>query len=376
MIFEKYFDSNATLPMSDFHRKTLMDRLGPMANASSIHGFGRKSKDMLEECRERCAQYLVVDHREIFFTSGATEANHLAIRGVAQQAKQNHLNTSVYYSQLEHPCVLDAVSQASFEQKIEIQLSKSGQPNFEEINDSLQSGDLIICMAANNETGQIFDLETISNNCESKNCHLHVDMVQIPGKHDVSLEKISSASFSGHKFGAAKGIGVLYKNRRLEFPPLFNGSQEKGFRAGTENLLGILSLSIAIEELEKRQSDWREHSLILRNHFESRIKKAFPWVNICCENEDRLVNTSNICFEGIEGESLLFSLDLLGYGVSLGSACSSGSVEPSHVLLALGYSEKRARSSLRFSFSHHNTMKSVDGLVDDLVKIVKRLPRK
>ena len=106
-----------------------MDRLGPMANASSIHGFGRKSKDMLEECRERCAQYLEVDHREIFFTSGP-EANHLAIRGVAQQAKQNHLNTSVYYSQLEHPCVLDAVSQASFEQKIEIQLQQIGSAYF------------------------------------------------------------------------------------------------------------------------------------------------------------------------------------------------------------------------------------------------------
>mgnify|MGYP001294914749 FL=1 len=271
---------------------------------------------------------------------------------------------------------MDAVSQASFEHKIELELNSSGQPKFDQISDGLQSGDLVLCMAANNETGQVFDLETISNNCESKNCHLHVDMVQLPGKLDICLNKITSASFSGHKFGAAKGIGLLYKSRGLEFPPLFNGSQEKGFRAGTENLIGILSLSVGIEELEKRQSEWREQSLMLRNHFENRIKFALPWVNICCENEDRLVNTSNICFEGVEGESLLFSLDLLGYGVSLGSACSSGSVEPSHVLLALGYDEKRARSSLRFSFSHHNNLKSVDDLVDDLVKIVKRLPRK
>ncbi len=374
--FEKYFDANATLPMSEFHRQVFLEQLGPMANASSVHGFGRRSKDLLEECREKCARYLNVDHREVFFTSGATEANHLAIRGLAKQATQNNLRSTVYYSQLEHPCVLDAVSQASFNRVIELRINESRKPDFSAIVEELQANDLVICMAANNETGQVFDLDEIAEVCKSRACYLHVDMVQVPGKLELSLKNVSTASLSGHKFGTVKGVGILYKKRGLEFPPLFNGAQEKGFRAGTENLLGILSLSIAIDELETKHSQWREHGLMLREHFEGRIKEAFPWATICCEEHDRLVNTSNVCFEGLEGESLLFSLDLLGYGVSLGSACSSGSVEPSHVLLALGYDEKRARSSLRFSFSHHNTVNGVDRLVDDLCKIVERLPRK
>tara|TARA_Y100000589_G_scaffold123495_1_gene117864 strand:+ start:586 stop:1722 length:1137 start_codon:yes stop_codon:yes gene_type:complete len=374
--FEKYFDSNATLPMSEFHKQAFLEQFGPMANASSIHGFGRRSKDLLEECREKCARYLKVDHREIFFTSGATEANHLAIRGLAEQSNRNSVKSSVYYSQLEHPCVLDAVNQASFKGVIELSINANGEPDFPKIIDQLKANDLLICMAANNETGRVFDLGEIAEICRSKACYLHADMVQTPGKLDISLDNISTASFSGHKFGAAKGIGIFYKQRGLEFPPIFNGSQEKGFRAGTENLLGILSLSIAIDELQIRQSQWREHSLMLREHFEDRIKNFFPWATICCERQARLVNTSNVCFEGLDGESLLFSLDLMGYGVSLGSACSSGSVEPSHVLLALGYDEKRARSSLRFSFSHHNTKESVDDLVDDLRKIITRLPRK
>ena len=374
--FTKYFDSNATLPISDFHKESLIEQLQPFGNASSLHGYGRKAKDMLEACREKCAQFLGVDYREIFFTSGATEANHIAIRGLSQQRIKDGKSVRLFYTQLEHPCVLDAINAVADAEKIELQLDADGPPVLDGVCESLDAGDIFVGMAANNETGHLIDYSSITKLREKSRFDFHSDMVQMPGKCQFDMHGVSTASFSGHKFGAIKGVGFLFKRRGLDFPALFKGSQEKTFRAGTENLTGILSLSIAIDELSEKQSQWQQHSHNLRNHFEERLVSALPWVKIYAADRPRLSNTSNVCFDGIDGESLLFSLDLLGLAVSLGSACSSGSVEPSHVLLGLGYTDKQARSSLRFSFSHHNTLESVDDLVDQIAKTVNRLQRK
>lgn len=374
--FAKYFDSNATLPISDFHRSTLLENLEPMGNASSLHAYGRRAKDLIETCREKCARYLGVDHREIFFTSGATEANHIAIRGLSKILLEAHGQVRLFYSQLEHPCVLDALASVEGVTKIELSLDRFGQPQFDSYRSSLGAGDLVICMAANNETGHLIDFVDLHSSKSTQEFELHVDMVQVPGKCKFAMSGFTTASLSGHKFGALKGIGILFKKRGVDFPALFKGSQEKTFRAGTENLIGILSLSIAIDELLEKEKQWQAHTKRLRDHFEQRIQNELTGINIYGLASDRLINTSNVCFEGIDGESLLFSLDLLGYAVSLGSACSSGSVEPSHVLLALGYTESQARSSLRFSFSHHNTLEGVNSLVDAIVKTVRRLPRK
>ncbi len=344
-------------------------------NPSSVHSLGRSVKGLIEEAREEIADYLGVSHKEIYFTSGGTESNHLALRGYA------HLHgspeKSILYCGVEHSSVLGALSilESDGFSLVKIPVDSNGVPDLARIEAELPGAFLATFMSVNNETGVKLPLAAISDLCTSHDVCLHTDRVQELGKGSISLDGVSMASFSGHKIGAAKGIGVLYKVAGIEIKPLLaGGSQEKSLRAGTENIWGILSLQAAIAVLKEKS--WEKQANEIREYFETAVLEAIPNLRINGSTVERVGNTSNITFLNCEGESLLFSLDMKGCCVSMGSACASGAVEPSHVLLEMGMPADEAKSTLRISFGRCNDRSQADGLIRTLVEVIPRLRKK
>jgi cysteine desulfurase len=370
-----YFDHNATSPVAP---EVLQDLTGSMAevygNASSIHYFGQAAKRRLEGARRAVAARLGCTEREIVFTSGGTEANNLAVFGIARRARgsQRHVVTST----IEHPAVLNACAQLEREgiDLTWLPVDAGGRVAADDVRRALRPSTVLVSiMHANNETGVLQPVDEIAAVARAAGVPFHSDGVQTGGRLRINVRGsgVDLYSISGHKFGGPKGVGALYVRKGLDLAALLHGGHhERDRRAGTENVSGAGALAKAMT----LDFDWGSLAA-LRDRLEKSILSRVPGAIVNGASEHRVPNTSNIRFEGIEGEAMVIALDLRGYAVSSGSACSSGAVEPSHVLLAMGMTAEEARSSVRFSLGPGNTMEQVDGLIEAVVASAAHLRR-
>ncbi len=375
-----YFDHNATTPVAPEVLRDLTATLVEVSgNASSIHHFGQAAKQRLESARREVAARIGCDAREIVFTSGGTESDNLAIFGIARRTivgSAGRVRKHVISSTVEHPAVLNACAQLEREgaEVTYLPVGPDGIVLLSELKRALRPATVLITiMHANNETGAIQPIREIAAMARTSGAVFHCDGVQVAGRIPVNVRQlgVDLYSMSGHKFGAPKGIGALYVRKGIPLEPIsFGGHHERDRRAGTENVPG----ASAIGRAAALTADWTE-TAILRDRLERGILDRVPGTSVNGSVDKRLPNTTNLRFDGIEGEAIVIALDLRGYAVSSGSACSSGAVEPSHVLLAMGLTREEARSSVRFSLGPENTESEVDGLIEAVEASVAHLRR-
>lgn len=346
-------------------------------NSSSIYKLGKQSKKAIEESRNKIAKILNCDPKEIYFTSGGTESDNIAIKGIAKSYKNkgNHIITS----KIEHPAVLETCRQLEKEgfDITYVSVNNDGIIDLEELKRSIKSETILISiMYANNEIGTIQPIQEIAKISKEKNIVFHTDAVQAVGsvKIDVKNLGLDSLSLSSHKFYGPKGVGALYIKQGVKFDSLITGGhQERNKRAGTENVAGIVGMGKAIEIAYEKLEKNNKKITFLRDYYIENIEKRIPYIKINGDRKHRLPGNANISFEFIEGEGVLLYLDLKGIYASSGSACTSGSLDPSHVLLAIGLSHEIAHGSLRITIGKYNTKQEIDYLVESLVEIVNKL---
>ncbi|MFP3880168.1 MAG: IscS subfamily cysteine desulfurase [Dehalococcoidia bacterium] len=368
-------DNNATTQVDDAVREAMLPYLRDEAgNPSSIHKTGAVAREALENSRRQVAKLINAQPRRIIFTGGGSEADNLAIKGVtfAMRDKGDHIITST----IEHPAVLGA---CEFLEKqgyrvTYLSVNETGWLEPEKLRDAI-TGDTILVsiMMANNEVGTILPVEELTAICHERGVLFHTDAVQAVGKIKVDVHKlgVDVLSISGHKFHAPKGIGALYVRKGIELEPLVHGGkQENGLRAGTENVPAIAGLGEAAELATSnlRTSDWIR---VLRDRLESKVRDLVPDARLNGHPEYRLPNTLNLTLPGLRGESIVIALDQNGISLSSGSACKSGSPEPTHVLIAMGRTEEEAHCSVRFSLSRYTTEEEVDYTVSALGEVLK-----
>jgi len=370
-----YFDHNATSPVAPEVLRDLTATLVEVCgNASSIHHFGQAAKQRLENARREVAARIGCDAKELVFTSGGTESDNLAIFGIARRAGKaaKHVVTSA----VEHPAVLNACAQLERDgtEVVYLPVDSDGLVRLEDVKRALRPGTaLVTIMHANNEMGAIQPLREIAALAHSCGAVFHSDGVQMGGRMHVNVKElgVDLYSVSGHKFGAPKGMGALYVRKGITLEAVMvGGHHERDRRAGTENVPG----AAAFGKAASMAFDWAEIAP-LRDRLEQGILTRVSGCHVNGPPEKRLPNTTNIRFDGIEGEAIVIALDLRGYAVSSGSACSSGASEPSHVLLAMGLTPAEARSSVRFSLGPGNTAEQVDGLIEAVAASVTHLRR-
>jgi cysteine desulfurase len=374
-----YLDHNATTPCD----RRVVEAMQPwftemFFNPSSIYQPSQKTKEAVENARKIVAGMLDASPDEIIFTSGGTESNNIAIIGTAllMKNKGNHILTSL----IEHHAVLNTCKflekQFGF-QVTYLGVDKYGIVDPDDVKKAITDKTILVSiMAANNEIGTIEPIEEIGKIAKERGVVFHCDGVQVAGKIPVSVRKLNVDFFSlsGHKFYGPKGIGALFVRKGIKFRPImYGGHQEKGFRPGTENVPGIIGLAKACEIAKQCMEEDEKKERLLRDELEKRILEKIPEVIVNGHPEKRLYNTLNICVKYVEGESMLLHLDFEGICASSGSACTSGSLEPSHVLLALGIPHEIAHGSLRFSFGRSNTVEDVEKTAEVLPKIVENL---
>jgi cysteine desulfurase len=369
-----YLDNNATTPVLpevlDAMRPYFIEHFG---NASSIHHHGQETRAAVERARESVAQLLHCRPTEIVFTSGGTESDNLAIFGLA------HAGDHIVTSTIEHHAVMNACKHLAHKgcEVSSIPVDSRGQVDPDDVKRSLRPNTkLITMMTANNETGVLQPVEEIGKLAAEADVYFHTDAVQAAGKIAVDVNKIGCdlLTISGHKIHGPQGIGALYvrKGTQLE-AMLYGGSHERQRRAGTENVPGIIGLGKAAELADaalERGDDQKVAAL--RDRLEN-VLRQIESTGTNGEGAPRVPNTTNIYFDAIEGESLVIALDLKGLAVSTGAACSSGAIEPSHVLTAMGLSPNQARASIRFSLGKQTTPEDIDFAIELVTKTVARL---
>jgi len=379
-----YLDNSATTPLDPAVLEAMMPYLTTdFGNASSIHTFGQKAKMAVDRARHQVAALLNATRpNEIIFTSGGTESNNLAIRGLVE-ANSRHGN-HIILSAIEHPAV-DSVCEELQKKGVELSVLpvyENGIVRIEDVRDAIREDTILITvMAANNEIGTLQPIAEIGRLVREiretgKKIWFHTDAVQAVGKVTVDVEEIGCdlLSFSAHKINGPKGIGGLYVRRGIRLHTQnIGGRQERGTRAGTENVAGIAGLGEAAEIAGNSLGDIDTRIRSIRDRIESNILEAVPDAIPNGDRVDRLPNIANISFRSIEGEALLIALDMQGIAVSTGSACSSGSLEPSPVIRALGHGDDLARGAIRFSLGHQNTAEQIDILLGVLPDAVARL---
>ena len=373
-----YFDNAATTRLDEDVLKEMLPYLREdYGNASAIYKLGRKSRKAIEESREKIARVLNCKPNEIYFTAGGSESDNTAIKGIAHSYKNkgNHIITS----KIEHPAVLETCKELEKEgfEVSYISVDENGVIDLEELKKAIKPTTILISvMFANNEIGTIEPIKAIGKIAKENKIYFHTDAVQAVGtiKIDVQDLNIDSLSLSGHKFYGPKGIGALYVRTGINFKKLIDGGhQEKNKRAGTENVAAIVGMGKALEMAYEKMDEHNEKIRALRDYYESQVLEKIPYVKVNGNRENRLPGNSNISFRFIEGEGLLLNLDLKGICASSGSACTSGSLDPSHVLLAIGLPHEIAHGSLRISIGKYNTKEEIEFLVQNLVEIVNRL---
>jgi cysteine desulfurase len=375
-----YFDHNATTPVSDEVLKVLIPALaGVYGNGSSIHYFGQVAKQHMEMARRTLAAAIGADAREIVFVSGGTEADNLAVLGSvrANPAARKHVVTT----SIEHVAVLRACAQLEREgvEVTRVPVGGDGLVDVDDIRLALRPETVLVSvMHVNNETGVVQPVARIGALARELGVTFHVDGVQALGKVEVNLSKLPADlySLSGHKVNAPKGVGALFVRRGTRLAPVLHGGHhERDRRPGTENIPGVVAFAHAAEWAVANLDDEAERIRELRDLLEEGIRERVPGVTVNGGAAPRSPNTTNIRFEAIEGEAMVISLDLKGFAVSSGSACSSGAVEPSHVLTAMGLTAECARSSVRFSLGRGNTLDQVDALIEAVAEAAAQLRR-
>ncbi len=382
-----YLDANAGAPL----RPEVVARLRELLsgspglsevlfpNASSIHSHGRRAKKWLAEARDRIALSLGedTDPEQILLTSSGTEANQLAIRSALEPFFRSKQPVHWITSTVEHDSVLQMKSwvESRGGEVTLLEVNDCGAPDISKLRSLIRPGEtrLVSLIWVNNETGVVTDAREAVLICESQKVPLHLDAAQAWGKLAIHVSSLGAkwVTFSSHKIGALGGVGVLWLGRGSKVDSLILGKQEKGRRAGTENLMGIISTGEAAASL--KPASWDERVRPLRDRLEREILDRVPGARVNGAGASRVANTLNVSFSGLVGEGLILALDMAGYSVSSGSACSSGAIEPSHVLLAMGRSKAEATSAIRLSLADVVAWDELEGFVQALEAIVARM---
>lgn len=367
-----YLDNNATTRVAPEVTEAMLPFFKDMwGNPSSMHYFGGQVARHIESARSKVAALIGADASEIAFTSCGTESDNMAIRGAVEAMGRD---TRIITTRVEHPAVLGPCRY--FKEHgyhvVEIGVDSSGQLDVKELREALAGGPaLVSVMWANNETGVVFPLEEIAHIVKESGGVLHTDAVQAAGKASINVGKVpmDMLSMSGHKLHAPKGIGALYVRKGTKLKPfMLGGHQENGRRGGTENVPYIVGLGVACEMAAANMEDETNRVAGLRDKLERELLARCPDASVNGDRAHRLPNTTNISFQFIEGEAILYHLSDLGIAASSGSACTSGSLEPSHVIRAMGVPFTAAHGSIRFSLSRYNTE-------DDIAYVIEHMPR-
>ena len=373
-----YADNAATTPISDAALAEMIKYYGEeYGNASSLHTYGQTAADALLDARERAAKCLGCDPNGIIFTSGGSEADNQAIFSAAaigaKKGKKHIISTAIEHHAILH--TLDKLKKDGFDVTI-LPVDEFGSVTAKQVEEAIREDTcLVTIMFANNEIGTVQPIPEIGKICREKKVLFHTDAVQAAGHLHINIDEmnIDMLSLAAHKFHGPKGVGLLYAKRGIALENIINGgAQERGKRAGTENIPGIMAMVKALEDACDHIDENAERISKMRDRvMESLIK--IPHSRVNGHRTNRLPNNVNMCFEGIEGESLLLMLDMYGIAASSGSACTSGSLDPSHVLLAIGLPHEIAHGSLRLSFSERTTDEEIDYIIEKVPGIVEKL---
>jgi cysteine desulfurase len=374
-----YLDHNATTPLLPEVIERMMAVLrDEFGNPSSVHHFGQQAKAVVDDARSEVANLIGAEPSEVLFTSGGTEADNIAIRGAAEALEttgRRHLVASA----IEHEAVLNtlkALAKRGWRTTL-LPVDQSGIVSPAALREALADDTAVVSvMHANNEIGTIQPIAELARLAHARGALFHTDAVQSAGKIpiDVKALGVDMLSMSAHKFYGPKGVGALWIRRGLRVMPILTGGrQERSRRAGTENVAGIVGMGVAARTASDKMEDEGRRLSALRDRLEAGILRSVPGTAVNGSASARVPNTSNISFDRIEAESLLIALDLQGVAVSTGSACSSGTLEPSHVLKAMGFNAHRAQNSIRFSLGAANTEKEIDHVIAVLPAIVDKL---
>ncbi len=374
-----YLDNAATTRIDDEVLEVLVDiQKNHYGNPSSIYKIGREAKALIENAREVSAKMLNADVQEVFFTGSGTESDNFAIKGIIEAHKQkgNHIITS----KVEHHAVLHTLEYLEKKGDITVtylDVDKDGLVNLEDVKNAITDQTILITiMFANNEIGTIMPIKEIGAIAREKGIVFHTDAVQAAGHVPIDVKdmNIDLLSMSGHKIHGPKGVGLIYIRKGVKIRPLLlGGAQERKRRPSTENVAGIVAFSKAFEKAVGNMEEESEKISALRDRLIDKILKEIPYTSLNGHKTKRLPNNVNITFKFIEGEMLLLSLDSVGIYASSGSACTSGSLDPSHVIMALGVKHEHAHGSLRLSLSKYTTEEEIDYTVEQLIPIVDRI---
>ena len=373
-----YLDHAATTPLD----KRVLEKMLPYftenyGNANSQHSFGQTAKVAVDNARKTIADIIGAKPSEIYFTSGGTESDNWALRGTAKRYKDKGKHLII--SKIEHHAMLTTAKELEKEgfEFSYIGVDEYGSINLDELEKAIRPDTIFIgCMYANNEVGTIQPIEKIVEIAKKHNIVCFTDAVQAMGAIEINVSKlgVDMMSFSAHKFGGPKGVGALYIRNGLDLGKIITGGhQERTRRGGTTNVAGVVGFSEALRLSRESLDKDNEYITGLRDRFIERVESEIPYVKLNGSRENRLSNNADFSFYFIEGESILMMLDLEGIAVSSGSACSSDSLDPSHVLLAMGIPAEYAHGSIRFTFGKDNTLEEVEYTVDKLKEIIHKL---
>lgn len=377
-----YLDHAATTPLDPRVLEAMLPYLSErFGNPSSIHRLGREARQALDEAREVVAGVLNASPQEIIFTSSGTEADNLALKGVAQalflEGKGNHIITSA----IEHHAVLhtcDDLERFGF-QVTRLPVDGYGLVHPEALAEAIRPGTILVSiMYANNEVGTIEPIPELAEVAHRHGIYFHTDAVQAAGALSLDVETlgVDLLSLSAHKFYGPRGVGVLYVRRGVPLlPQMHGGGQERGRRSGTENVAGIVGLAIALRLAQEEREAYNAHCLRLRDRLIAGILERIPSARLNGHPTRRLPNNAHFCFEHVDGESILVGLDQQGICASGGSACTAGALEPSHVLIAIGVPPEVARGAVRFTVGRQNTPEQIERVLDLLPRIIEGMTR-
>ena len=380
-----YLDYNATTPLREEVRLSMVEGLAVYGNASSMHGSGREARAGIEEARKRVGELLNVPAKTIVFNSGGSESNNTVFKTMGALASDKRgapldsLRRVFITSAIEHPCVLNSAKylESLGFTVIFLGVDGEGKINMDQYKKALNEETLLVSvMLANNEIGTIQNIKEIAALAKAAGAFVHTDAVQAVGKIPVNAAElgVDYLTMSAHKIYGPKGAGALYVKEKSPFVPLIHGGhQEDGMRAGTYNNLGIIGFGRAAELAIQGLADYGKHTGALKQKLKNGLLEKVPNIRINGHQTDALPNTLNVSFPGAEGESILLSLDLAGIEVSTGSACASGSLEPSHVLMAIGADPERAHGSIRFSLGLGTSESDIEYVLETLPPIIARL---
>jgi len=379
-----YLDHNATTPLHPEVKKEMIKGMEMFGNPSSMHDCGRQARESIEDARKNIAEFINAAADEIIFVGSGSEANNTVFNLTAccstlECSSSCSHRKGIITTSIEHPCIIES-SKCLAERGMQInylKVDKYGKIDIEQLKELLaEKPALVSVMIANNEIGTIQDMDTITKLVHNAGSLFHTDAVQAVGKMpvDVKAMDVDFLSFSAHKIYGPKGVGALYVKKGVPFCSFIRGGyQEQGRRAGTENTLGIIGMDKAIQMRKLEMNDEIKRIFELKEHLKKGLLDGLSDIQINGHPEDCLYSTLNVSFYGVEGEAILLYLDLEGIAVSTGSACSSGSLDPSHVLLATGATPELAHGSIRFSFGRDTNKQEIDYVIEKTIKIINKL---